>query len=519
MTGINTADVGDPVRAEGVKVGGLNAPERNLISGNTAGSTGTASYPGSGWVYQGNYIGVAADGLTPIANSTNGGSGALSIDYADDVVVGGPEPTAINIIGASLGHGIAPVSAPNLRIEGNYIGLGYDGTTILGHVNGGSGAGITVSDSTGIFIKDNRVAGWNTGGISIQSGNNDVALDNNIVHNNHPNNIAVSFASSNITIVNNTMYATTISNLSIAGFSSFMGSPDKIIAQSNKIGFLSNGVPNPNETSAGVYILGDPTNVLIGGSGPGEGNDIFGQKGIGIAVSSFTVPAAGISSAPSRVAIMGNSVSGTEASNLLGPGVGIDLLESIDTDTPPDGSPNTFTDLGLTPNDIGDPDTGANNYINFPVLNSAIQEGDNATINFNLDAADSPTDQYRIEFFANDTADPSGYGEGQTFLGAITSSNGANQQTNITLPSGYSLAGKSISATTTAIDNTTASGFGSTSEFSKAIQLPSAESQNLASTGQSAGLHLNLVAVSMLLSTIVLFVRSRLSRRKTVIHG
>ena len=57
------------------------------------------------------------------------------------------------------------------------------------------------------------------------------------------------------------------------------------------------------------------------------------------------------------------------------------------------------------------------------VLTSATQTGTNAEINFNLDAADGENDQYRVEFFSNDTPDPSGYGEGQTFLGSTTVTN------------------------------------------------------------------------------------------------
>lgn len=45
--GINS-NVGNPESGRNVLIGGLDAEDRNLISGNTAGTTGTASYPGGG---------------------------------------------------------------------------------------------------------------------------------------------------------------------------------------------------------------------------------------------------------------------------------------------------------------------------------------------------------------------------------------------------------------------------------------------------------------------------------------
>ena len=66
---------------------------------------------------------------------------------------------------------------------------------------------------------------------------------------------------------------------------------------------------------------------------------------------------------------------------------------------------------GVTPNDAGDGDTGANNLQNFPVL-TAVAGGVQGTLN------SSPNTPFTILFFGNAACDASGNGEGQTFLGS-----------------------------------------------------------------------------------------------------
>jgi hypothetical protein len=62
-------------------------------------------------------------------------------------------------------------------------------------------------------------------------------------------------------------------------------------------------------------------------------------------------------------------------------------------------------------NDLGDPDTGANNLQNFPVLTGAFTDS-SATVAVTGTLNSTAFTTLRIEFFAN----PSG-GEGRTFLG------------------------------------------------------------------------------------------------------
>ena len=115
---------------------------------------------------------------------------------------------------------------------------------------------------------------------------------------------------------------------------------------------------------------------------------------------------------------------------------------------------------GVTLNDSGDSDTGANNLQNYPVITGiSIASGD-ATITGTLNSEASKT--YRLEFFVSPAVDPSGYGEGQTLLGFkdVTTDGSGNAAFSVTFP----VAGTSTAFTVTATDPD-----GNTSEFSAAF--------------------------------------------------
>jgi len=67
-------------------------------------------------------------------------------------------------------------------------------------------------------------------------------------------------------------------------------------------------------------------------------------------------------------------------------------------------------------NDLYDIDTGANNRQNYPELESVSYGESDAVLSGVLRSA--PLSSYRIEFFANTVPHPSGFGEGETYLGS-----------------------------------------------------------------------------------------------------
>src|SRR5262249_13634480 len=74
---------------------------------------------------------------------------------------------------------------------------------------------------------------------------------------------------------------------------------------------------------------------------------------------------------------------------------------------------------GPTINDHCDVDTGlGNDRQNYPVLTTAIAGANSTLVKGTLDSA--PNGTFSLEFFASPAPDPSGFGEGQTFLGSAT---------------------------------------------------------------------------------------------------
>jgi len=100
-------------------------------------------------------------------------------------------------------------------------------------------------------------------------------------------------------------------------------------------------------------------------------------------------------------------------------------------------------DNGVTPNDGGDPDTGPNEEINFPVITSALYVSPQTTISGTVDIDTDPTQAF-VEVFQA-MSDPSGYGEGMGFLGSTNPDAAGNWSLSVT----GLIAGDMVTATTT----------------------------------------------------------------------
>ncbi len=205
----------------------------------------------------------------------------------------------------------------------------------------------------------------------------------------------------------------------------------------NKIGLNANDEPvlgSITGISTINYFLGQVQNAFIGGAAIGEGNEIAGQDRQGILVSN----------AYSGVRILGNSIHDNG-------GLGIDLIDSA-------------FQVGVTPNDLLDPDTGANGLQNYPILQSATRIASGLRILGTMSS--SPSSRFRVEFFSSPTRDATGFGEGKVFLAARTVSTDAsgNATFGLTLPAAVGV-GSFVSSTATLV------GVGSTSEFSNGIEV------------------------------------------------
>ena len=133
-------------------------------------------------------------------------------------------------------------------------------------------------------------------------------------------------------------------------------------------------------------------------------------------------------------------------------------------------------DDGVTPNTPGGPHQGTNHLQNYPVLTAADSSATSTTILGTLNS--TPNSTFTLQFFANPAADPSGYGQGQTYLGQLTGvKTDASGNASFTFVAPVAVAGEFLSATATDPD-------GNTSEFAKDIQAQAVRIADLAVTAE-----------------------------------
>ncbi len=218
----------------------------------------------------------------------------------------------------------------------------------------------------------------------------------------------------------------------------FEGTGDGIVVQGNTIGLDATGAATLGSVwgidAGDGYLAASYTNLTLGGSLPGEGNEIAGHYLNGITVGKSV----------DGVRISGNSIHDNGW-------LGIDLV------------PSGFG-YGVDANDPGDLDDGGNGLQNFPVLNQALDLGGSTWVSGSLSS--TAGDDFTVELFASPTADDSGFGEGELFLGSLSvTTDGSGNADFGTLLSQPVPAGWVISATATLEP------IGSTSEFSQAITI------------------------------------------------
>lgn len=277
-----------------------------------------------------------------------------------------------------------------------------------------------------------------------------------------------------------------------AGVEVFLGGGNEI--SSNLIGTSADGlsaIPN----FYGV-VLGSSSGNLVGRStGPsffrGGGNVISGNTGAAMVVkddsgdliSGNVVGRTGDGSAPLgnvdgfQLGDDANLTVGTEKDpNVIADNVfwGIEVYGSsagvrisansiydngLDPSHPLDAIGIDLNRDGVTTNDPGDSDTGPNGLQNFPVITSVSHQGGQVVVVGTLNSR--PFGTYRLEFFANSACDPSGYGQGETYLGAKTAV--ADPFGNLTFSVHFPL---NPSAPTPIVTATATDQSGNTSEFS-----------------------------------------------------
>ena len=332
--------------------------------------------------------------------------------------IGGALPEDANLIQSSGGNGVWIVGA---GANGNVV----QGNTIVGHHSHGvkaEGAAGTIVAGNVINSCGHTSSSRTPVGANVSLGGTNGLLQGNMIGVDatgtvDEGNIAdgVTVLGSGHTIEDNVISGHNYAGSQIAhwGVGLEIAASD-VVVRHNFIGTDPTGTfPLPNV----IGVRASGSNVRIGGAEPGDANTIALNMRDGVALPSPL---------PTGVRISRNAIYGNGE---LGINVGFAPLY--------EAYPSSVT------------------LANAPILDSAVADGGTTIVTGHLTAANPQT--FTVELFSSGGADPSGYGEGQTFEAAVTP--GTSGQFLVAIP--RSLASRWITATATAAD-------GSTSEFSDA---------------------------------------------------
>jgi CSLREA domain-containing protein len=394
-----------------VTIGGPDAADRNLVSGNVSSgiqvSNGSGIGEATNVVVQGNRVGtgVAGEAAVPNARGIVIHGNVIGAEVRDNLVSGNAEE-GVTLAGTASAVGADPTQTV---IAGNLIGTDDDGVEELG--NGDNG--ILFTGTSEDALTDNVIGG--TAGLTPGSG---CAGDCNVIAANADvlSEPAVGIAASDISgtqIMGNHIGVDVTGLNPLGNFGvgvSLSGAGDGIVVgsaaarnviadngsdavhldgtdgariQGNLIGVGSDGITPLANAGHGIVIRSGATGTLVGGTTSDAAN-----------VIAFNSTGVRIEDTATGNAILGNSLHNNSS-------LGIDL----------------FGGLGVDVNDALDIDGGANEGQNYPVLTAAVA-GDPGVVAGAL--ASEPSTEYRVEVFSNTAADPTAHGEGELLLGAFT---------------------------------------------------------------------------------------------------
>ncbi len=310
------------------------------------------------------------------------------------------------IVQANGGGVMLRIESNNNLVTGNFLGVDTDGVTLGGFSNPVELAHVLTNASGNIIggtapAARNVIASGGPGGGPIliaNEGGDDTVVQGNYLGTNKDGTAAIGTAEYAVTLQAGNgviiggsppgagnLINSTIHGINIGGVCG--GCLNNTTIQGNLIGTDATGTIPIGNGSCGINVGGGANNGTIGGTGAGEGNIIAYNGANGVTVTDDDT----------GWVILGNSIHDNG-------GLGV-ALSFCGSNTP-------------TMNDHCDTDTGPNDLQNYPVITSASFSGGMVTISGTLDS--TPNTTFRLEFFSNAACDPSGFGEGQTFLGSTT---------------------------------------------------------------------------------------------------
>ncbi len=415
----------------------------NLIAGNRDFQVRISSDGASNNKVQGNLIGTNKDGSAVLSSAEYG----VFIDNgAKNNLIGGPAANLRNVISGN-NNGVLLINAgtESNTVQGNFIGTNVAGT------------GAIANRDRGIIILEgasrNNVGGTTSGAGNVISGNGvGIEMDSGATANQIQGNkigtditglkavpntnvgiLITSSAEQNV-IGGTTTAARNIISGNGTGVSIDNDGTNKNVVQGNFIGVNANGAALGNAV-AGIEITSGAAGNIIGGVAAGAANRIAFNGNSGVRVSEETT--------------FGNTIRGN--SIFKNGGLGINLESASE-------NPDARTANAPTPNDTSDGDSGPNHLQNFPIITALSSASGNTTISGTLNSL--PNASFAVDFYANSQGDPSGFGEGETYLGSKNVTTNATGNATFTFTATGTFSGPTVSTTATNVAT------GETSEFS-----------------------------------------------------
>lgn len=418
-------------------IGSSTAVGRNLISGNTDGILGFGSSESR---VEGNWIGTNAAGTAAIPNT----GFAVRFLYGDFNDVGSSLAGAANVISGNTGSAAIDLADEfGSSISGNLIGTRPDGLVALPNQ--------TVF-AVGICCSSAGAEDINIGGMTPNAGNTIAGNQSGVA--------SVRVMGSFTTVVGNRLGLgidgiTALPSTGIgvvvdpASFAAFVGDgiSGNLIGNHSGPGVQVDGPGATFTAIRGNHIgatasLGPAGNsgggIRINGADPVSVGEPLGQLSPAAQPEGFQAENIVAFNTGAGVAVLGSSGHAIRNNRIYAnTGIGIDLGND-----------------GVTANDPGDVDTGANELQNFPVLYGAFGVIGSSTYVGQLNSL--PNEDFQIQTYSSASAD-----QGQTFLGSTNVTTDANGVATFNVSGPTPPGGQNfITATATHLPS------GSTSEFS-----------------------------------------------------
>lgn len=386
-------------------------------------------------IIEGNYIGTNTAGTAAVPNAFGG----IEIDggfaAADNNRIGGTVAAARNVISGNGGSGVEIIGFSNASfspaaleqaesaggnvVQGNYIGTSANGLNDLGN----SGNGIRAGDAPRLVVSNNVIAANAGFGVFIQRALTTTSTAGTLLQGN-----LIGLNATGDALGNGNGVVISGNGVTVGG----AAAARNVISGNN-----GDGVAIQFQLATDNVVQGN----YIGTDSAGTG--ARGNAGNGVTIGEIEIR----SPATVRNSVLGNVIAfnGQNGVELISGSANPILSNSI----------HSNSGLGILRAAI------ANNNQAAPVLTSAVLTPTGVIVTGTL--ASTPSTGFTIQFFSNASCDPSGAGEGQTFLGQTTGTTNANGTLTFTATlTGAVTLGQVITATATSAGN-------DTSDFSRCL--------------------------------------------------